>query len=466
MPTYRIVTLGCKLNQADSSALEARLRALGLSRLAAADGGAGAGGPDGEPADPNSVADGEPAPRDGADLVILNTCTVTSGADREARQIARRLRRANPDATLIATGCYAERDRRDLAALVGVDHVVGMQDQADRVGELAARAFDLPFDRDERTTGSFGATDACDPLDPAVERTRAYLKVQDGCDLRCAYCIIPSVRGDSRSLEPDEVLRRIARLSDAGYREIVFTGVNTGDYGLDLDSPIRLHDLLERALALPGLGRLRLNSLEPKRVTPEIVGLMAASDGRLARHIQIPLQSGCDSVLARMRRNYRTADYSSVVEELRAAAPSIGLGADVIVGFPGETDREFETTCRFIEESPLNYLHVFSYSPRPGTPAVELPDQVEPRTIKERSARARALGRSLSHRFRSSFVGRTLPILTLRALRPDGRLRALSDNFIDLGLDLDDASAGPLINQILPATILHATESDTTARLA
>jgi threonylcarbamoyladenosine tRNA methylthiotransferase MtaB len=444
VPTYRIVTLGCKLNQADSSALEARLRALGLSRLA----------------EPNGEA------VNGADLVILNTCTVTSGADREARQIARRLRRANPEATLIATGCYAERDRRDLAALAGVDHVVGMQDQAERVGELAARAFDLPYDPDERTTGSFGATDACDPLDPSVERTRAYLKIQDGCDLRCAYCIIPSVRGDSRSLEPDEVLRRIAQLSDAGYREIVFTGVNTGDYGRDLDSPLHLHDLLERALALPGLGRLRLNSLEPKTVTPEIIRLMAASDGRLARHIQIPLQSGCDTVLARMRRNYRTADYARAVKRLRTTAPSIGLGADVIVGFPGESDREFETTCRFIEDSPLNYLHVFSYSPRPGTPATALPDQVTPRVIKERSARLRALGRSLSHRFRSSFVGRTLPILTLRALRPDGRLRALSDNFIDLGLDLEQSSAGPLINRLLPATITEATPDDTTARLA
>ncbi len=463
MPTYRIVTLGCKLNQADSAALEARLKFLGLSRFAASNGAVqeGHGGDEAV-----GRGDGRSDPQDGADLVILNTCTVTSSADREARQIARRLRRANPHATLIATGCYAERDRRDLAALVGVDHVVGMQDQAARIGELAASVFDIPFDRDERTTGSFGATTACDPLDPAAERTRAFLKIQDGCDLRCTYCIIPAVRGDSRSLEPDEVLRRIAQMSDTGYREIVFTGVNTGDYGRDLDSPLALHDLLERALALPGLGRLRLNSLEPKTVTPDIVRLMAASDGRLARHIQIPLQSGSDPVLARMRRNYRTADYARVVEGLRAAAPSIGLGADVIVGFPGESDHEFEATCRFIENSPLNYLHVFSYSPRPGTPAAALPDQVAPRIIKERSARLRALGRTLSHRFRSSFVGRTLPILTLRAWRRDGRLRALSDNFIDLGLDLEKSAAGPLLNRLIHATIVHATPEDTTARLA
>jgi len=467
VPTFRIITLGCKLNQADSSAVEARLRALGLSRHAEPRSAFSGGGGEAEIGCVGTDGPGceAGASSRGADLVILNTCTVTAGADREARQIARRLRRANPDATLIATGCYAERERSDLASLACVDHVVGMEDQADGIVELAARAFDLPYDREERTTGGFGATAACDPLAPA-ERTRAYLKIQDGCDLRCAYCIIPAVRGDSRSLEPDEVLRRIEVLSEAGYREIVFTGVNTGDYGLDLGSPLRLHDLLERALALPGLGRLRLNSLEPKTVTPEIARLMATSDGRLARHIQIPLQSGCDAVLARMRRNYRTADYARVVERLRAAAPAIGLGADVIVGFPGESESEFEATCRFIEGSPLNYLHVFSYSPRPGTPAAARPDRLAPGIIKERSARLRALGRTLSHRFRESFVGRTLPILTLRALRGDGRLRALSDNFIDLGVDVGHKSTGALINRLLSATITEVTPDDTTARLA
>jgi threonylcarbamoyladenosine tRNA methylthiotransferase MtaB len=439
VPTYRIVTLGCKLNQADSAALDARLLSLGMSRRAA---------------------------EDCADLVILNTCTVTSGADREARQIARRLRRENPEATLVATGCYAERDRSGLAAAAGIDHVVGMRDQVDRIGAIAARLLDLPLDPGALTTGPFGETAACDPLEAEAGRTRAYLKIQDGCDLRCAYCIIPSVRGGSRSLEPDEVLRRMARLTGAGYREIVFTGVNTGDYGRDLPSPLRLHDLIERALALPGLGRLRLNSLEPRTVTPAIVRLMAESDGRLARHLQIPLQSGCDAVLARMRRNYRTADYAAIAGRLRAAAPSIGLGADVIAGFPGESDREFEATCRFIEDSPLNYLHVFSWSPRPGTPAAALPDRAAPDVIRERSARLRAIGRSLSRRFRASFIGRTLPVLTLRAARPDGRLRALSDNFIDLGIDPPDRGTSGLVNRLLPATITDVTPDDTTARLA
>jgi threonylcarbamoyladenosine tRNA methylthiotransferase MtaB len=438
VPTYRLVTLGCKLNQADSSALEARLKALGLVRAA---------GP--------------------ADLVLLNTCTVTGNADREARQIARRLRRANPRATLIVTGCYAERDGAVLASIPGVDHVVGMRDQAGRVEALARAALAIEArgaGEGGLDLGPFGATAACDPA--TDDRTRAYLKVQDGCDLRCSYCVIPSVRGASRSLPPDEVLRRIGALSDAGYREIVFTGVNTGDYGKDLAPSLRLHDLLERALRVPGLGRLRLNSLEPRTVTRETIDLLAAGGGRLARHLQMPLQSGCDAVLQRMRRNYRTADYARVASRLRAAVPDLGLGADVIVGFPGETDAEFETTCRFIEASELDYLHVFSYSPRPGTPAGERPDAVPPPVVRERSARLRALARALSLRFRRSFVGRDLPVLVLREVRPDGRLRALSDNYIDVGLDAGGRTTGDLFNRMLAARVTEATDGDTLARVA
>ena len=453
MPTYRILTLGCKLNQADSAIVESRLRALGLARA--------------------------PADAAGADVVVLNTCTVTGFADREARQIARRLRRANPRALLIATGCYAERDGAALQARTGVDHVVGMRGQAARVEALAAKALGLepvgarprpagaePRPGADDALGPFGTTEACDSLAGPEERTRAYLKIQDGCDLRCSYCIIPSVRGGSRSLAPDEVVERVARLTAAGYREIVFTGVNTGDYGRDLDSPLRLHDLLRRVLAVPGLGRVRLNSLEPKTVTEDVVALLAESGGRLARHLQVPLQSGSDAVLARMRRPYRLADYARVLERLRLRAPEIGLGADVIVGFPGETDDEFEATRRFIASSPLNYLHVFSYSPRPGTDAAAHPGHVPPAAIKERSAALRALGGDLSLRFRRSFVGRDLPVLALREVRSDGRLRALADNFIDLGLDLDGTAAGEVINRLVTARLTHAMGDDTLARLA
>jgi threonylcarbamoyladenosine tRNA methylthiotransferase MtaB len=456
VPTYRIVTLGCKLNQADSHARESRRRRLGLRRAA---GGTEPG--DADPAAP-------------ADLVVLNTCTVTAGADREARQIARRMRRAHPGATLVITGCYAERDAAALRHITGVDHVVGMHDQAGRVEAIAREALGLgaPAAAPAHETaaapgldlGRFGATDSCDPVES--DRTRAFLKIQDGCDLRCAYCVIPSVRGGSRSLPPGMVLERLAGLGHAGYREVVLTGVNTGDWGEDLAPAARLHDLLASALERLPVDRLRLNSLEPRTVTDRIVSLMAGAGGGLARHLQVPLQSGCDAVLSRMRRNYRTADYTRVLERVRETVPDAALGADVIVGFPGETEAEFETTCRFVETSPLAYLHVFPYSARPGTAAASLPDQVPPAAIAARSARLRAVARALSLRFRRRYVGRRLRVLGLREVRADGRVRALSDNFIDCGVDPGGGEAGDLFNRLVEVRITAADDTGTLAEVA
>jgi threonylcarbamoyladenosine tRNA methylthiotransferase MtaB len=451
-PTYRILTLGCKLNQSESGALEGRLLALGMRRAA------------GDPCGPGLHAgEAESVPATGADVVILNTCTVTHNADREARQIARRLRRANPHALLIVTGCYAERDAAAVAALSEIDHVVGLNDELARIPALAAAATGLPFDAAAPPLGRFGTTGGCDPLPDPGDRTRTYLKIQDGCDLRCAYCIIPSVRGGSRSVPPEMVLTALRRLIALGSREIVFTGVNTGDYGRDLVPPTSLAALLRSAAALPGEYRLRLNSLEPKTVTPDIVRCLVESGGRIAPHLQIPLQSGSDRVLARMRRPYRTRDYIRVVEDLRGALPPIGLGADLIVGFPGETDQDARATVDLVASSPLNYLHVFSYSPRPGTPADQWPGQVPHAVLKERSARLRELGARLSLGFRRSFLGRTLPVLALRAVRADGRLRALSDNFIDLGLDCGDRPVAPLMNTFLPARLIAAGDDETVA---
>ena len=456
MPTYRIVTLGCKLNQADSSALEARLRGLGLRRAATEE----------------------------ADLVVLNTCTVTSGADREARQIARRIRRTSPGATLVVTGCYAERDAEALRRIDGAAHVVGMRDQAGRVEAIARTALGLAAPGADSSAGPspspgpgndgagdagldlgrFGATDSCDPQES--DRTRAFLKIQDGCDLRCAYCVIPSVRGASRSLPAPMVLERLTGVGRAGYQEVVLTGVNTGDWGRDLDPPARLHDLLERALEAGAVPRIRLNSLEPRTVTDRIAALMAGASGGLARHVQVPLQSGCDTTLARMRRNYRTADYARALERVLAAVPDAALGADVIVGFPGETDPEFEFTYGFIEKSPLAYLHVFPYSERPGTAAAACADRVPPAVVSARGARLRALGRALSLRYRRRFVGRTLRVLALRERRPDGRVRALSDNFIDCGVDPGGRTEGDLFNRLVEVRITAADEAGTLADVA
>lgn len=399
-PLYHVATLGCKLNQFDSATIEADLVSLGM------------------------VRSDDPAR---ARVIVVNTCTVTSGADAQSRQLIRKLRRANPDCTLIATGCYAQRDPQALEAIPGVDAVVGLSAQRG-IRDLVIRlAPDVP--RDPACIES-----ALDPLPVFSDRTRAFLKIQEGCDLRCSYCVIPSVRGVSRSVDPDLVLKKIALLVEAGFREIVFTGVNTGDYGKDLEPATTLASLLRRAGEVPGLGRIRLNSVEPRCVTAELVGTMAASN-RIAPHLQVPLQSGSDAVLARMRRPYNTGHYRRALEAVRARIPEAGLGADVIVGFPGETEEEFRQTRDFIASSELNYLHVFSFTPRPGTPAAGMSGALRGDVIKRRNADLRSLGDDLAFRFHSSFVGRGLEILSLKESRPDGRLRGLSGNFIEVALE-------------------------------
>ena len=422
--TFHIRTFGCKLNQFDSAMVESDLRTRGL------------------------------VPSDGpgeASVVVINTCTVTHRADADARRLARRIRRENPDCFLVATGCLAERAPQELESLPEIDLVVRRGERA-RLGELvAARATDSGA-----LTGP-GETPSCAGALSFGDRTRAFLKVQEGCALRCSYCIIPEVRGPSVSVRPDVLAAQLQRLIDSGYREVVLTGVNTGDYGHDLEEPIDLAALVRRLLGLPGLGRLRLNSLEPRTVTPEIIDLLA--DRRLAPHLQVPLQSGSDRILARMRRNYRTELYARTVEDLRRRVPHAGIGADVIVGHPGETDGDFQETLQFIASSPLNYLHVFSYSPRPGTHSATQEGKVHEADITERSARLRELGERLALRFRQSFVGKTLQTLAYHSRRKDGRLRALTSNYIDLSLEAPDTS----INTLLAARITAATPTDTLA---
>jgi len=422
---YHVATLGCKLNQFDSAAMEADLVALGMSATA------------------------DPA---AARLILVNTCTVTSAADAQSRQLIRKLRRANPQSTLVVTGCYAQRDPKSLEAIPGVDAVVGLAGQKGLKHLVVKLLPNLPVQM-------ACLESADDPLPLFSDQTRAFLKIQEGCDLRCSYCIIPSVRGASRSVDPETVLKKVTLLAEAGFQEIVFTGVNTGDYGKDLTPATTLAALLRRASELPSVGRIRLNSVEPRCVTEELVETLASSP-RLAPHLQIPLQSGSDEVLGRMRRPYRTRHYRQSLETLRQRIPEVGLGADVIVGYPGETQEEFLETLEFIASSQLNYLHVFSFTARPGTPAAEATDRVRGDVIKERSAALRALGNDLSHRFRASFVGRDLEVLGLRDCLPDGRVRALSGNFIDMALL---ARPEDCVNRLVKARITEVTPARVSA---
>jgi threonylcarbamoyladenosine tRNA methylthiotransferase MtaB len=377
--------------------------------------------------------------------VIVNTCTVTHRADSDARKLIRSVRRGNPGCKLLVTGCYAEREPRALSELAGVDRIFGNRDKGrlgtilDQLGVHGPQGFASVPDR---------GCDAALTLPRALhfgERSRAFLKIQEGCRLRCSYCIVPQVRGPSRSVRPGSVVDAAVSLARAGYREIVLTGVNTGDYGRDLTPSADLAGLLRRLLDACQGSRFRLNSLEPLTVTDEIIALMS-SEPRLASHLQVPLQSGSPEMLRRMRRNYTTTTYLERLERLRAAVPDVALGADVIVGFPGETEAWFEETCRLIARSPLSYLHVFSWSARPGTPAAKLDGRVAPPVIRRRSARLRSLGDRLALSFRERFVGRRLDAVVLGGRNGDRRLRALTGNFIEADLEPGSARPGSAAN--------------------
>ncbi|MGH9867819.1 MAG: tRNA (N(6)-L-threonylcarbamoyladenosine(37)-C(2))-methylthiotransferase MtaB [Candidatus Polarisedimenticolia bacterium] len=400
-----VTTLGCKLNQFDSAELAGALRGAA------------------------SLVDDPAAAR----VIVVNTCTVTAPADADARQILRRRRRESPHALIVATGCYAERDPAALAAIPEVDLVLRREDRP----RAARLILDMLRQRDPASLADGCAErEAEECLPDFGDRSRAFLRVQEGCDLVCSYCIIPSVRGASRSVEPGRVEERFRRILQAGYREVVLTGVNTGDYGRDLSPRLTLLHLLERLLRVEGDYRIRLNSVEPRRVTPGLIQLIAA-EPRLARHLQVPLQSGSDAVLRDMRRNYHAKDYLETAARLRGMVPDIGLGADVIVGFPTEGEAEFEQTRSVLISAGVTYLHVFTWSPRAGTPAASLKPRSTGAQVHRRGEELRALGRELSAGFVRGQAGRTMRALVLSGRRNDGRQRALTSNFIEVALDGD-----------------------------
>ena len=401
MATFFVENFGCRATQAEGAAIVSQLVQRG-----------------------HVLAD-----RSEADLVILNTCTVTAAADEDVRQAVYRIRRENPEARILIAGCYAQRAPAEAATLPGVACVVGNSHKA-RLGELIRE-----LEGDELThcriyVGDANAAVSFPGVDPefaAGDRTRPNLKIQDGCSFHCAFCIIPAVRGRSRSAPAEWVVEQVRRLS-AHYREIVLSGINLGRWGRDLPARNRLPDLLRRLLDETGVERLRLSSVGPMDLSDELLALMAKS-GRIAQHIHAPLQSGSDRVLRRMRRWYRARHYADRILKARGSMPDAAIGADVMVGFPGETDEDFQETVRLVESLPFTYLHVFTYSPRPGTPAAEMADQVPVKIRKERNRILRELAARKSLEFRQRMVGRRLSALTLEAGRA-----ALSDNYLKVEL--------------------------------
>ena len=372
--------------------------------------------------------------RAGADLVVLNTCTVTSSADDDVRQTIRRVHRENPGAKILVTGCYAQRAPEELAALAGVEWVVGNSHKT-QIAEIVTAA---PYHGNVHIgnvhignvhignvhignvhIGNVHIGDIFEqqeflsaPVEDASgERTRPNLKIQDGCNNRCSFCIIPFVRGRSRSAGAEQVIEQVRSLAGR-YREVVLSGINLGRWGREPGSTMRLADLLQRLLAETEIELLRLSSVEPMDFSDSLLELMAGS-GRIARHVHTPLQSGCDKTLRRMHRKYRPRHYADRVMKARAMMPDAGIGADVMVGFPGETEAEFAESRAFIEAMPFTYLHVFTYSERPGTPAAEVAEQVPMAVRKERNRVLREIAAAKNLAFREQMVGRTLKAVTL-----------------------------------------------------
>lgn len=397
-----------------------------------------------------------------ADLVVLNTCTVTAAADQDARHAIRRLHRDNPSVRILVTGCYAQRAPRELAAIPGVSWVVGNSHKgqiADIVtpGDLIpASALSVPGAAPIITGDIFAHTEliAAPAVGACGERTRPNLKIQDGCDNQCSFCIIPSVRGRSRSLRLDSVLDQVRELERAGYHEIVLSGINLGRWGRDLRPRASFPSLLRAILASSEIERLRLSSVEPMDFTDELLELMAASP-RIARQVHAPLQSGSDRVLRLMCRRYRASHYEDRIRRAFTLMPDAAFGADVMVGFPGETSDDFEQTRALVERLPFTYLHVFTYSQREGTAAAGRP-QVNGRVARQRSQVLRELAAAKNLAFRRGQVGRSLSVITLF----DGT--ALSDNYLKVHI------TGPPLppNQLLEVRVTGVMEDGLTAERA
>jgi threonylcarbamoyladenosine tRNA methylthiotransferase MtaB len=436
---FYIENFGCRAAQADGAAMERQFLDRGFERAT--------------------------TERD-AELVVLNTCTVTEGADKDARASIRRLQRQNPECRILVTGCYAQRAPEELAVLPGVSWVVG-NSHKHQVAEIAASSPSISHSTAKHSSAStfiplsrlseFDSTPvfvgdifahtallAAPVFGAANERTRPNLKVQDGCDNRCSFCVIPYVRGQNRSLPLERVLTEVHALVEAGYREVVISGINLGRWGRDLQDTVRetapsshshkravhsqLEILIRAILGRTAIEKLRISSVEPMDWSDELIALMANSQ-RVAKHAHVPMQSGSDTVLRRMHRKYRPWHYREKILKIRAAMPTAAIGADVMVGFPGETESEFEETRRMIEELPLTYLHVFTYSARPGTPASEHEGQIAPAVAHQRNRILREIASQKKRAFMRSLSGTLIPAITLQSSSAEFT-EGLTDNYL------------------------------------
>lgn len=394
---FSIATLGCKVNQFETGDMIEQLQAAGWQQ----------------------VAFGEPV-----DLCLINSCTVTSRSDTETRRLVRRAHRTNPTVKIVVTGCYAQVSPQELIALPEVSQVLGNEEKHEIVRHVSQGSHQISDLKQITANHSLRLTSFS-------EHTRAFLQVQNGCEAGCAYCIVPEARGASRSVVVDEVLTAVERLAANGYQELVLTGIHLGAYGLDLHPASSLQHLVQHLEQQAAMPRLRLGSIEPTELTNELVELFKRST-RLCPHLHIPLQSGSDTVLQRMGRTYTTAFYRTRIEAAVQALPDAFIAADLIAGFPGETQQEFDDTCAFIAALPLSDLHVFPYSIRPGTRAATMPEHLQPRMIKERAEILRNLAAEKRHAFQHRFIGSRLAVLGQRYNPATGLVTGLSRNYLEV----------------------------------
>lgn len=403
MKTFTVATLGCKVNQAETEKIIGRFLEAGFELVDSFE---------------------------KADVSIINTCTVTAQADHKSRQAIRRARR-NQDAFVVATGCGVVTESSGITSIQGIDLLAGNRDKEELVTLVRNR-----LNGEDRRVQT-----------PAFSKqhlhTRALVKVQDGCDHFCSFCIVPFVRGKPASKPASEILAEVEGLVNAGVKEIVITGVNLGKYGADLNGNKGLVGLLENILRIDPLGRVRLSSIEVNNITPKFVSLFGRNP-KLCHHLHIPLQSGSNRILQAMNRGYKAEEYLGKISQLKAVASDVALTTDVMVGFPGETDEDFEATRSLIEKTRFRKLHVFKFSPRPGTPAAELPDQMAEEVKDKRSSELIKLGDELAKSYLSGFAGREIEVLVEKKMR-DGLLTGISDNYIRVCFEGSPDLVGELV---------------------
>ncbi len=418
-------TLGCKVNQYDTATLQSSL---------------------------NGSRDYTIVPFDDeADVYVVNTCTVTGKGDVESRRLIRMAIRRNNRARVIVTGCYAQTRPDEIARISGVSMVLGNEEKYAFMDYLTHHEDDA--NDPKIIVGDISQTFRMPRpgLPDFTNRTRAFVKVQDGCDSRCSYCIVPFARGQSRSLHPDEAIRQIERLCQSGYQEVVLCGVHLGGYGRDLSPKTSLSSLMERVLRETDIRRIRLSSIEPREITDELIDLVAAEE-RACRHFHIPLQSGDDEMLHQMNRNYTTAFFENLILKIRGKMEDAGIGCDVMVGYPGEEDHHFKTTRSFVERLPVTYLHVFTYSPRHGTAAYSVRETLKGDVKRKRSDAIRELGEKQNVEFKNRSIGRVVDVLVEEEKdEVTGFLKGYTGNYLKVLIPGGDSA---LLNKVVRVRLL------------